>query len=384
MAIGVELQQARLARNLTLADVSAATKIQPWILESLEAEKLYDMMSPVYVKGFLINYSKFLRLAPEGLVAQLPWNKAPEVPKPVEIPKAPVVQARPVMAAAAKPPMPKVEAPKVEIPKITIPKVEVPKITLPKIEIPKISVPRIQMPKVELPKLTMPRIELPKVDVARMAEQVKELPWGLIRRGVAGVAAAAVVVGVIAINPLQHLPKIAFKSHKAQKLASVAPVSMPVAAQKPAADTAKKAAEPVKKAETAAKAVAHPAAAALAATQTQPAAKPAAQAAAQPVTPAPAAAAQAATSTKSVELALVAKRTTMVKLWVDGKLIVQQRIKRGAEEHWTAQKRFDIVVANPAQVDILVNGSSVSPVLIANDGRLSITPKQITRLADNM
>ena len=73
MTVGAQLRQARSERKLSLADVTAATKIQPWVLEALEADKFQDQMSPVYVKGFLTSYAKFLHLPSEPLLAQLPW-----------------------------------------------------------------------------------------------------------------------------------------------------------------------------------------------------------------------------------------------------------------------------------------------------------------------
>jgi hypothetical protein len=79
---GSELQRVRRERKLSLSDVTKATKIQPWVLEALEADQLQNMMSPVYVKGFLATYAKFLRLEPEAIIAQVPWAK-PD-PEPVE------------------------------------------------------------------------------------------------------------------------------------------------------------------------------------------------------------------------------------------------------------------------------------------------------------
>lgn len=86
VTVGSQVQEARKARKLSLGDVTAATKIQPWVLEALESDKLQELMSPIYVKGFLSSYAKFLRLDPESLVAQLTWP-APE-PAQAELPPA--------------------------------------------------------------------------------------------------------------------------------------------------------------------------------------------------------------------------------------------------------------------------------------------------------
>ena len=77
MPIGAQLATARRERNLTFAQVTEQTKIQPWVLEALEADRLPQMMSPIYVKGFLTTYAKFLRMDPEPLIAQIAWPAAP-------------------------------------------------------------------------------------------------------------------------------------------------------------------------------------------------------------------------------------------------------------------------------------------------------------------
>ena len=87
MSAGSVLQRARKDRKLSLTDVTEKTKIQPWVLEAIEADRLQELMSPVYVKGFITTYAKFLRLEPEPLLAQLPWPQ-PE-PAQEELPPAP-------------------------------------------------------------------------------------------------------------------------------------------------------------------------------------------------------------------------------------------------------------------------------------------------------
>jgi len=71
MSVGEQLKRARLELHLHLKDATQATKIQPWALEALEADRLHLTMSPIYVKGFLSTYAKFLHLDPETLIAQL-------------------------------------------------------------------------------------------------------------------------------------------------------------------------------------------------------------------------------------------------------------------------------------------------------------------------
>ena len=81
VSVGEQLKQARSARGLSLKNVTFATKIQPWVLEALEADRLQATMSQIYVKSFLVNYAKFLRLDPKPLVAQV-FPPPPPQPEP--------------------------------------------------------------------------------------------------------------------------------------------------------------------------------------------------------------------------------------------------------------------------------------------------------------
>lgn len=74
-SVGAQLKRARQEQRLKILDISEATKIQPWALEALEANQLQHSMSPIYVKGFLSSYARFLYLEPEPLVAALQWPK---------------------------------------------------------------------------------------------------------------------------------------------------------------------------------------------------------------------------------------------------------------------------------------------------------------------
>ena len=75
MTVGEQLRTARIAQKLSFTTIADATKIQPWVLETLEANQLQDRMSRIYARGFLITYAKFLHLKPEPLLAQIPWPK---------------------------------------------------------------------------------------------------------------------------------------------------------------------------------------------------------------------------------------------------------------------------------------------------------------------
>ena len=58
--LGQKLQEARLARNLTLAEAGRMTKIRPARLQDIENEDFSEFASLAYAKGFLLIYGKFL------------------------------------------------------------------------------------------------------------------------------------------------------------------------------------------------------------------------------------------------------------------------------------------------------------------------------------
>src|SRR5664279_3065939 len=58
--LGKKLQDARLARNLTLDEAARMTKIRPGRLQEIENEDFSEFASLAYAKGFLLIYGKFL------------------------------------------------------------------------------------------------------------------------------------------------------------------------------------------------------------------------------------------------------------------------------------------------------------------------------------
>jgi cytoskeleton protein RodZ len=58
--LGKKLQEARLARNLTLDEAGRMTKIRPGRLAEIENEDFSEFASLAYAKGFLLIYGKFL------------------------------------------------------------------------------------------------------------------------------------------------------------------------------------------------------------------------------------------------------------------------------------------------------------------------------------
>jgi hypothetical protein len=253
MSVGAQLQRARTEQQRSLADVSHATKIQPWVLEALEADRLQDQMSPIYVKGFLAQYAKFLHLDAESLSAQLVW---PQVAQPEE-PSAP----QPLPA----------------------------------------------------PSWSLPSFSLPLRPIWLFLKRVRPLA-----------AATLAVAALILINPLRWLPAISF----AHRQASVTVMPEPVAPI-PSLETVKL----------------------------------------LPVEP--------------LELAVTVHRSTWVRVRVDGKLLSQQRLPRGANELWKAKKRLELVIAKPLQVDLYLNGQPITPLAVSHHGRLLITHDGISRLPED-
>ena len=66
--IGDEFRVAREARHLSISDVSDQIHIRSVYLESIEAEDP-SFAAPVYVRGFIRTYARFLGLDPEAAVA---------------------------------------------------------------------------------------------------------------------------------------------------------------------------------------------------------------------------------------------------------------------------------------------------------------------------
>ena len=256
MSVGEQLQRARQERKLSLAEVSQHTKIQPWVIEALEGDRLQELMSPIYVKGFLTTYARFLTLDPAALISQLRW------------------------------------------------------------------------PHAEPEQATLPP---PQESVWTGWLQLWHL-WAPQWRHVGAIAVvAAGVVGLFWLRPMPWVARMTSRAMvrtptKAASLTSAATDAAPTLPDLP--------------------------------TMTLLASQP-------------------------LELQVSASRTTWIQVRADGKLLTQQRLPRGAQERWTAKKRFELIVAKPSEVDLVLNGQPISPLAIANQGRLLITHHGVTRLPDD-
>lgn len=86
--IGETLRKAREAKNLTLRDVEAATKIRLKYLEALENEDFSQLPGRVYTIGFLRSYAKFLGLDDYALVAEYKASNKNQDATPVPTPES--------------------------------------------------------------------------------------------------------------------------------------------------------------------------------------------------------------------------------------------------------------------------------------------------------
>ena len=68
--LGNTLKQARESRELPLREIEWATKIKASYLEALEAEDFDSLPAPVYARGFLRTYARYLDLDPDPLIVE--------------------------------------------------------------------------------------------------------------------------------------------------------------------------------------------------------------------------------------------------------------------------------------------------------------------------
>jgi cytoskeletal protein RodZ len=83
--LGKYLQDARVARGIDLREAAQQTRISAQYLKALEAEDFTKLPGEVFVKGFLKNYAKFLRLdEPEimQLYAEIQQKSTTAAPPP--------------------------------------------------------------------------------------------------------------------------------------------------------------------------------------------------------------------------------------------------------------------------------------------------------------
>jgi cytoskeleton protein RodZ len=85
-ALGEEFRSAREARSLSLSDVAERLHIRSVYLAAIEDEDWHVIGAPVYVRGFMRTYARFLGLDPEAAVARfaatVPAGSPAAAPRP--------------------------------------------------------------------------------------------------------------------------------------------------------------------------------------------------------------------------------------------------------------------------------------------------------------
>jgi cytoskeletal protein RodZ len=79
-ALGEEFRSAREARGLTLSDVAEQIHIRSVYLNAIENEDWKAIGAPVYVRGFIRTYARFLGLDGEDAVARFNEQAPPDRP----------------------------------------------------------------------------------------------------------------------------------------------------------------------------------------------------------------------------------------------------------------------------------------------------------------
>jgi cytoskeletal protein RodZ len=100
-ALGERFRAAREARGLTLSDVAEHIRIRSVYLAAIEDENWSAIGAPVYIRGFLRTYARFLGLEPEEVVAE--FNSQASAPPP-PVPTAPGAPPRTSYLADEEPP----------------------------------------------------------------------------------------------------------------------------------------------------------------------------------------------------------------------------------------------------------------------------------------
>src|SRR6267143_6672538 len=75
MKLGEVLAAKRGERGLTIEEAAAATRVRAHYLSALESDELERLAAPVYAKGHLRTYARFLGLDPDPLVEMLHTEK---------------------------------------------------------------------------------------------------------------------------------------------------------------------------------------------------------------------------------------------------------------------------------------------------------------------
>ena len=85
--LGETLRAARLAKGVSLDEAAAATRIGRPALRALESEEFDELPAPVYTRGLLVNYARYLGLDPNAVLEEYERQQGTQV-EPAEPPPA--------------------------------------------------------------------------------------------------------------------------------------------------------------------------------------------------------------------------------------------------------------------------------------------------------
>lgn len=100
-ALGERFRAAREARGLSLSDVSEQIRIRSVYLAAIEDENWAAIGAPVYIRGFLKTYARFLGLDADEIVASFTDRPIPSTVESHEPPSRPSGQPSPPPVEAA-------------------------------------------------------------------------------------------------------------------------------------------------------------------------------------------------------------------------------------------------------------------------------------------
>jgi len=83
---GALLKKVRESRGLELNDISQRTKISERYLRALEEEQFTDMPAAVYVRGYVTEYARALRLDPQRIAESYLARYRAKLPKAAPAP----------------------------------------------------------------------------------------------------------------------------------------------------------------------------------------------------------------------------------------------------------------------------------------------------------
>lgn len=75
-APGVALKAARAAQNLSIADAARQLRLSVSQVEALEAGAFERLPGPVFVRGFIRNYARLLKIDPDGILRSIEGDLA--------------------------------------------------------------------------------------------------------------------------------------------------------------------------------------------------------------------------------------------------------------------------------------------------------------------